>query len=902
MPEDSDDWSSETDVDHLPLESKRKDEPNRDWHQEVESLRRHNAFLTQERDAQETAIANQNSQLQAALEEAATAKEKIQHEKFKLQALMGDIEKLKRESQHSETHLMRHTQQLEAELERYRIDNLQASEIQKNLESKVKDLSAAKDALSKYMDLPTDELRQENIRLEEELRTRVLKLDEQQQELGRFQMNKDIAEKALVDLENAKYSADQERTQMEQQIAELQASTAEISRQKNTLQHKHDTMEAGKASLNQENIRLKACVDDLQNAKNSLNHKYDTMKAGKPSLDQEIVNLKACVEDLRNAEDSLQHRYDTMKAGKASVDRENIELKACVEELRNSKNSLSHEKAQMAKEIASHRLDKRNLEKAFETLKHDSKAKFEQTKNALEAEKAHAGREKTSLSNKLLAANDENLMLKNSLQTMKSHQARVDHQGNDLRSRLELANNKIHSLEHQNSELSSKIVSLNANHHQKDRAFTALQGNKARLDGEKQSLSERVVTLNRTLEAVKAQSQQATDALRREMEEQRRQSAARVKEAARAVGGHHTPRTVIFQKILSQARTSQDISEIPGASRFMELCTLSSLTNQYLDLPLSTKNAHKLGKSIRGNEMAIVGCNVCQLPKLTLTNQAPRLRVDELGQKMQCCSAKICKSCVLEGAIRSLLHDYWFDLEKSVWVKCPSGNCDASFNIRGRDQLQATLQNLGDPNVAKHIAAYDRIKTLRDALKGLSPKGLDGQGLKVSSELYFQLISMGRMHNIADLPPNSILAREDMPSFEPAETELISVEHQGVTLKVAFLFGFIRKKRIPKECAYCVEKIYDIEIDVGRIWNWVEDCSGFNGDWMWEVLKFPLKLATECKHDINFCTKCLEKHLKVQLKEYGRAKCQDLSCPFPECRRLTYQEVKLYAKSNTFAT
>jgi chromosome segregation ATPase len=689
----------------LPLEAKSKDESNREWHQKVESLRRHNAFLTQERDAQEAAIANQNSQLQAALEEAAAAKEKIQHERFKLQALVGDVERLKRESQHSETHLMRHTQQLESELERYKIESLQASEIQKSLESKVKDLRAAKDALSKCMDLPADELRQENIRLGQELQARDLKLDEQQQELGKFQMDKDLTEKALNDLKKAKLSADQEQAQMKEKMAELQVSTAEISRQKNTLQHKHDTMEAGKASLNQENIELKACVEDLLNAKNSLNHKYDTMKAGKASVDQENINLKVCVEDLRNAKNNLQHKYDTMKAGKASVDQENIGLKACVEELRNVKNSLNHEKTQMAKEIASHRLDKRNLEKAFETLENDLKAKFEQTKNALEAEKSHAGREKTSLSNRLTAANDENLMLKNSLQTMKSHQARVDHQGNDLRSRLELANNKIRSLEHQNSEWSSKIGSLNASHIQKDRAFAALQANKAQLDSEKDSLSQKLTTLNRTLESVKAQSQQATDALRREMEERCRQSEAKVREAAHAVGGHHTPRTVIFQKILSQARTSRDISEIPGASRFMEICTLSSLTNQYLDLPLSTKNAHKLGKSIRGDEMAITACNVCQLPKLARTNQAPRLRVDELGQKMQCCSVKICKLCILDGVVRSLLNDYWFELEKSVWVKCPSANCDASLNIRGRQELQATLQNLGDPNVAKHMAA-----------------------------------------------------------------------------------------------------------------------------------------------------------------------------------------------------
>ncbi|CAG9988835.1 unnamed protein product, partial [Clonostachys byssicola] len=809
--------------------------PEENWHQEVESLRRHNAFLAQERDAQETAIANQNSQLQASLEEAATAKEKIQHERFKLQALVGDITRLKRESQHAETHLMRHTQQLEAELERYKIDNLQASEIQKNLESKVNDLSAAKDALSKCMDLPADELRQENVRLEEELQARVLKLDEQQQELGKFQLDKELTDKALNDLEKAKDSADQERTQIEQRMAELQASTAEMSRQKNTLQQKYDAIKAKTASLDQDNIGLKACVEELRNAKDSLNHKYDTMKAGKASVDQESINLKACVEDLRNTKNSLKYKYDTLKAGKASVDEENIGLKACIEDLRNAKNSLYRENTQMTKEIASYSLEKRNLEKAFEALDNDTKAELQEAKNALEAERAHAGREKTTLSNKLTAANDENLKLKNDLQTMKSHQARVDHQGNDSKSILELANNKIRSLELQNSELSSKIASLNASHLQKDRAFVALQANKAQLDSEKLSLSQKLTTLNSTLESVKAQSQQATDALRKEMEEERRLSEAKVTEATQAVGGdHHTARTVIFHKTLSQAQTSQDISEIPGASRFMELCTLSSLTNQCLDLPLSTKNAHKLGKSIRGNEMAIVGCSVCQLPKLTRTNQAPRLRVDELGQKTQCCSARICKSCALDGVVRSLLHDYWFNLEKSVWVKCPSGNCDASLNIRGRNQLEATLQHLGDLNVTKHMAAYDRIKTLRDTLKGLSPKGLDGQGLKVSSELYFQLISMGRMHNIADLPPNSILSREDMPSFDPAETKLISVEHQGATLEVAFLMGFIRKKRIPKECAYCVEKIYDIETGAGRIWNWVEDCSGFNGDWMWE--------------------------------------------------------------------
>ncbi|VUC32571.1 unnamed protein product [Clonostachys rosea] len=826
----SDVSSNATDIDRTPSKGKAKEESSSDWREEMESLRRHNEFLTQEREAQEIAIKDQNSQLQTALEEVATAKEKTEQERFKLQDLKADMEKFRRENQDSLNHFMRQTQQLEDEIERYRIDNAQASEIQKDLETEVKDLRAAKDALSKCMDLPADELRDDNIRLEEELRVKDLKLDEQQKESRRLHTSKDLTEKTLNDLKAAKYSADQERINMEQTIAELQANTVETGRQK------------------------------------------------------------------RN----LQREYTALEAGKASVDQENASLKSCVEDLRNTKNSLNDEKTQMTRDLSNCRLAKRNLEKALETFGNDSKVKLEQTKRALEAERSRAEREKTSLSNKITTTTDENLKLKSDLETMKSHKARADQQRNDLRSNLELANNKIRSLEHQNSDLSKNLTALSTNHLQNDRAFAALQASKARLDSEKLSLSEKVTTLNRTLESVKVQSQQATDTLRREMEEQRRQLEAKVREAAQAIGGNQTPRTVIFQKILSQARTYQNVSEIPGASRFLEICALSSLTNLCLDIPLSTEKAQQLERSIRGNEMAIVACKVCQVPKLTRTDQAPRLRVDELGQTMECCSARICKSCHLDRFVHSLLHDYWFDLGKNVWVKCPSDSCNATLNIRGKDELQATLQSLEDPNVAKNMTAYARIKTLRHALKDL--RNMDDQKLKVSSALYFQLVSMGRMHNIADLPPSAVLAREDMPSFNPAEIQMINVEHQGANVEVAFPSGFTRRKRISKDCAFCVEKIYDIETDAGRIWNWIEDCSGFNGDWMWEVLKFPLKLATECNHAIDFCTECLQQHLEVQLERFGRGRCERLSCPFPECRRhLEYQEVKLYAKPETFA-
>jgi hypothetical protein len=67
------------------------------------------------------------------------------------------------------------------------------------------------------------------------------------------------------------------------------------------------------------------------------------------------------------------------------------------------------------------------------------------------------------------------------------------------------------------------------------------------------------------------------------------------------------------------------------------------------------------------------------------------------------------------------------------------------------------------------------------------------------------------------------------------------------------------------------------------------------------LLLFPLKLELECRHSIDFCTACLQSHIKAQLEQYGRGAADQISCPSADCRRkLSYQEIQLYGDRDTF--
>jgi hypothetical protein len=198
------------------------------------------------------------------------------------------------------------------------------------------------------------------------------------------------------------------------------------------------------------------------------------------------------------------------------------------------------------------------------------------------------------------------------------------------------------------------------------------------------------------------------------------------------------------------------------------------------------------------------------------------------------------------------------------------------------------------------INRYDRILIFRESLKNLRHVPNDKAG-EIACGLHAQLVSLGRMHSLFDPAFTSTEADESgrIPPFKPGKIRMIKVDLGRGTIEVPLFMRFLRRRVTARECAVCTDEIFDI--DFRSVEEWLDFCTGFHGEWMWKIMMFPVKLGLECRHEIDFCTSCLEKHLTSQLDQYGRSKCDQLACPSDGCgRRLAYEEIKLYATTKTF--
>lgn len=142
------------------------------------------------------------------------------------------------------------------------------------------------------------------------------------------------------------------------------------------------------------------------------------------------------------------------------------------------------------------------------------------------------------------------------------------------------------------------------------------------------------------------------------------------------------------------------------------------------------------------------------------------------------------------------------------------------------------------------------------------------------------------------------LLRLEQKPFKPVQ---IDVDFQGETLRVPIFCWFFQLNEAPSDCSICTESIYDLPYVSSE--HWTQTCAPFCGDWMWRVLPFPKKLSDSCNHPIDFCTPCLQQHIQTQLDQHGRNACNRVRCPSAGCDRvLTYEEIRLYAQSESFTT
>jgi hypothetical protein len=129
--------------------------------------------------------------------------------------------------------------------------------------------------------------------------------------------------------------------------------------------------------------------------------------------------------------------------------------------------------------------------------------------------------------------------------------------------------------------------------------------------------------------------------------------------------------------------------------------------------------------------------------------------------------------------------------------------------------------------------------------------------------------------------------------------QIHTVEYAGETLSIPIFTRFLRTEKQPTDCVICTESICDVSY--GSIGEWTRVCAEFDGDWIWRVLLFPQKLGQKCSHKIDFCTSCLRRHIDVQLEQFGRSACDNITCPSTVCQRLlTYEELQIYAQEEAF--
>ncbi|KAF7557775.1 hypothetical protein G7Z17_g505 [Cylindrodendrum hubeiense] len=386
-----------------------------------------------------------------------------------------------------------------------------------------------------------------------------------------------------------------------------------------------------------------------------------------------------------------------------------------------------------------------------------------------------------------------------------------------------------------------------------NRAHHGLQKRLVGTNKQNAELSEQVAALHQEIEVLKAGFSRN---MAQQLEEQQQRHERDQEEASQVLGTALTPRAILVHKMLSQNSHNFTVSgNGPNATAFLQSCSPAMLTNHLLDIQLSTQQAKRFSANANINDHQLILCDLCQHPKFARkSNVNSRLRINEFTRPPTgCCSKSICTECFRGNIVNSLASDW-----------------------------------------------YDQILSFRAALKRLDPIP-DENAMKIARNLHRQLITVGRMHSLFD--PMFANTEPDyrgrIPPFMPGKISLISVDHEGASIQVPLFMRFLSRLKRPTECAYCAEEFYDINF--GSMTEWLDLCTGFHGDWMWKILQFPVKLGLECRHDIDFCTGCLGKHLESQLNQFGRSKCDQLACPAHGCGRLlAYQEIKLYAEPETF--
>ncbi|KAH7207828.1 uncharacterized protein BKA55DRAFT_530069, partial [Fusarium redolens] len=377
-----------------------------------------------------------------------------------------------------------------------------------------------------------------------------------------------------------------------------------------------------------------------------------------------------------------------------------------------------------------------------------------------------------------------------------------------------------------------------------------------------------------------------------------------------------TPRAIIVIKMLEILNKASQPSS--GKGLCVSLISLDSRrgTNlrRTLDTLLSTHEAQILFSTFDEwfgiealQSITLVTCCVCRKAKFRQTasvdGAAPVNEFIKTGPTISCDKA-VCSACYLNSISYSLelLQETWWTTQGStISIFCPCGSHCDRIPMDNRQRLIQLLQMMNDDwlKITK-MKIYDTALHLMKILNNIKPEPTTS-ARKVAARMHRKMMANGFMRWPFDMGYWDLHHTKTGSPLQANSkfVQIYNVEHDGETLSIPVFTRFLRAEKEPTHCVICTESICDVSY--GSIEQWTKVCAEFDGDWKWRVLLFPQKLGTKCNHAIDFCTPCLRRHIEVQLEQFGRSACDNITCPSAGCERLlTYEELKIYAQEETF--
>ncbi|KAM7213806.1 hypothetical protein V8F06_010802 [Rhypophila decipiens] len=365
-----------------------------------------------------------------------------------------------------------------------------------------------------------------------------------------------------------------------------------------------------------------------------------------------------------------------------------------------------------------------------------------------------------------------------------------------------------------------------------------------------------------------------------------------------------TPRQIIVNKILHDEQ--QRCGANPTENEKVKRTKFEDLTTDLLDAELSPEQAISYYHEADPSDFFVKTCHMCGLLKLGSCSGggypssgefAPPSGTHENGS-----CVLVCRECYLQGIIRQLQEGNWMgDLHESSWLRCPAPSCPTPrLNVPSSTEFRDLILALGDEEVGSHMSLFDHFVRLRSSLAELwAYPYSDETTIGVVFSLHGSLIKEGLMFSIWE---PEVLGSKLLFS-DPNDLEMIEVEIDSTPFSIPLFVSLFRKDaaEATQECLYCADEFSESQSTSWR--RWATSYPQFCGDWVWKRSDFPNKLGLACSHEIDFCTGCLDRHIKAKLDDDGRAGCEKIACPGADCRRpLDYEEIRLYAKDETFAT